>query len=81
MAEGVDRAASPSRAKILRPDGSFGRKEIPINVNKILAGKNKDLSLQPDDILFIPSSAFKSASMRGLESAIQVASGVAIYRL
>lgn len=81
MAEGVDRAASASRAKILRQNGSLGRKEIAVNVNKILAGKSKDLSLQPDDILFVPSSALKSASMHGIESAIQLASGVAIYRL
>ncbi len=33
-----------------------------------------------NDILFIPNSAAKSATLRGVEAAIQVATGVVVWR-
>ena len=81
MAEGLDRVASGGNARILRsPDGASTRTEIPVDVNKILAGKTSDVSMLANDILFIPNSAAKSATLRGVEAAIQVATGVVIWR-
>jgi polysaccharide biosynthesis/export protein len=81
MAEGLDPLASPSTAKILREsDGGANRVEIPVDVHKILTGKISDVQMRANDILFIPNSASKSAAMRGLETAIQLGTGVAIYR-
>jgi len=81
MAEGLDRVASPSTAKILREsDGGASRKEIPVDVRKMLAGKTGDVPMLTNDILFIPNSASKNAAVRGLEVAIQVGTGLAIYR-
>jgi len=59
------------------PDGP---KEIPIRLKNILGAKATDLVLQPDDILFIPSSAAKSAARRSIEAVVQTATGIAIYR-
>jgi hypothetical protein len=36
--------------------------------------------LQPDDILFIPSSLPKKAAIRAIEAAIQIGTGVAVFR-
>ena len=81
MAEGLDPLASPSTAKILREsDGGAHRVEIPVDVHKILTGKISDVQMRANDILFIPNSTSKSAAMRGLETAIQLGTGVAIYR-
>ena len=81
MAEGLDRVASPGNARILRASGgATSRAEIPVDVNKILTGKIGDVQLLANDILFVPNSAAKSAAMRGLEAAIQLGTGVAIYR-
>ena len=81
MAEGLDRVASGGNARILRSsDGASTRAEIPVDVNKILAGKTSDVSMLANDILFIPNSAAKSATLRGVEAAIQVATGVVIWR-
>ena len=81
MAEGLDRVAAPSNARILRAsDGTTKRAEIPVDVNRILTGKISDVPMLANDILFIPNSAAKSAAMRGLEAAIQLGTGVAIYR-
>lgn len=81
LAEGLDRAAAPQNARILRTvDGAQQRTEIYVDLKKILAGKSSDVPLMPNDVLFIPNNASKSALIRGLEAAIQVGTGVAIYR-
>jgi polysaccharide export outer membrane protein len=80
MAEGLQPRAAPGRARILRTGGPGGeRQETPVNVSKILAGKDPDITLQPSDILFIPNSASKSATIRGLEAALQIGTGLVIW--
>jgi polysaccharide biosynthesis/export protein len=80
MAEGLDHEASPSTARILRESEGASRSEIPVDVRKMLAGKTGDVPMLTNDILFIPNSTPKSAAVRGLEVAIQVGTGIAIYR-
>ncbi len=81
MAEGLDRLASGSNARILRAsDAALTRTEIPVDVNKILSGKTNDMPMLANDVLFIPTSATKSATLRSIEAAIQVGTGVAIWR-
>jgi polysaccharide export outer membrane protein len=81
LAEGLDRAASPQNARILRSsDGTAQRTEIFVDLRKILQGKSGDVPLQPNDVLFVPNSVPKSALIRGLEAALQVGTGLAIYR-
>lgn len=80
LAEGLDKAAAPKKAKIMRAvPGTTSRIEIPVDLQKLMAGKSPDLPLRSDDILFVPNSAAKNAGSRAMEAAIQVATGVAIY--
>ncbi len=82
MAEGLIQTASPRHARILRAaEGSAQRAEIPVDIKKILSNKMADQPLLPNDILFIPDSTAKSAGMRSLETAIQMATGVVVWRL
>jgi hypothetical protein len=37
------------------------------------------MQLQPDDILFVPNSAAKSAGYRTIESIVAAATGFAVY--
>lgn len=81
LAEGLDRTAAAQNARILRStQNSPNRTEIPIDIKKILAGTAADVPLKADDILFIPASRAKSAALRTFEAAIQIGTGVAIYR-
>ena len=83
MAEGLGARAAAGHAKILRPpDGDDGgaRTDVPIDLTRILAGKAPDVVLKPADILLIPNSAAKSAAIRTIEAAIQVGTGLAIWR-
>lgn len=80
LAEGLDKGAAPKKAKIMREvPGSTTRVEIPVDLQKLMAGKSPDVPMRSDDILFVPNSAAKSAGARALEAAIQVGTGVAIY--
>jgi polysaccharide export outer membrane protein len=81
LAEGLERTAAPKSAKILRmTPGNSARTELPVNLKKILAGESSDVPLQADDILFVPNSAAKSASLRTVEAAIQITTGIIIWR-
>ncbi|MCE5306142.1 MAG: polysaccharide export protein [Acidobacteriales bacterium] len=81
LAEGAERTAAAKRAKILRsaPNQSV-RQEIPVNLKEILAGKAADVPMRADDILFVPSSLARSASVRAAEAAVQITTGLVIWR-
>lgn len=81
LADGHDRTASLKHAKIMRAvAGSDQREEIPVDLSKLMAGKGRDVPLKADDILFVPNSLAKSTALRSVEAAIQMATGVVIWR-
>lgn len=81
LAGGLDRGAAPRNARILRlAPGSENRGEIPIDLNRIMTGQAGDAPLWPEDILFVPASAPKKALGRAAEAAVQVATGIIIFR-
>jgi len=81
LAEGLSRTAGPGSARVLRPNPTGGQRlEIPVNLSQILAGKGADVSLEPDDILFVPNSAARSGTLRALEAVIQMGTGMVIWR-
>lgn len=81
LAEGLQQTAAREHAKILRAvPGSEQRVELTVNLKQIMSGKAEDIALHPNDILFVPNSAAKSAALRTLEAAIQMGTGVVIWR-
>jgi len=81
LAEGLAPGASPKKARILRQiPGGGNRKEIPVDLKKILNGKSSDVGLHANDILFVPGSTIKALSGRAFEAALSIGTGLAIYR-
>jgi polysaccharide biosynthesis/export protein len=78
LAEGSKPDAASNKSRLIRKT-SAGPEEIPIPLNKILASQAPDVKLRAEDIVFVPSSAAKSAARRSLEAIVQTATGVAIY--
>jgi hypothetical protein len=77
LAEGMNGTADRRRAKILRENPAASQRvEIAVDLKGILEGKTQDVALRGDDILFIPGSNGKKASLRALEAAIQTGSGL-----
>lgn len=80
LAEGLDKVAGAKHARILRQSAPGAeRTEIPVDVQRILDGRGKDVSLEANDILFIPTNVAKSAALRALEAAVQTGTGLAIW--
>lgn len=81
LAGGLSKTAKGSKATILRLEpGKKERQEIPTNLSKIMRGESPDVTLHADDILFVPNNAPKSAGLRAAETAIQIGTGLAIWR-
>jgi polysaccharide biosynthesis/export protein len=79
LAEGLQSTAAPGRAKVIH-ESDGGRTETPVDVQKILQGKDQDVMLKPDDILFVPTSTGKKMAFRAIEAAIQTGTGIVIWR-
>jgi hypothetical protein len=81
MASGLERTASRSNAKILRVvPGAEKRVEVAVDLKNIMDGKGQDLPMEAEDILFVPGSKSRNVALRALEAAIQMGTGVAVYR-
>lgn len=81
LAEGPTSVSARSKTRIIRTDDSSGqRTEIPVDLEKILQGREPDPSLQPRDIVFVPGSAARKGFYRAAEAAVSIVSGVIIWR-
>ena len=80
LAQGSNPNAALNAARLIRKTPE-GPKDFPLPLKNILAAKAPDLQLQPDDVVFVPGSAGKSAAKRGAEAILQMATGVAIWRI
>ena len=82
LAEGLGPDNSAHHARILRPvpGGDGTPRQIPVDVDRIFAGKSPDVQLFANDVLFIPHSGVKVTARRAMEAAIGITSGILIYR-
>jgi polysaccharide export outer membrane protein len=80
LAEGLTGTAARRSAIIIHRSEDGSRREVPVNLGKVLKGKSQDLELAANDILFVPTSTGKAAGKRGLEAAVATLSGLLIYR-
>lgn len=82
LAEDLKSTAVRNKALIIRknPQMSGQREEIPIDLKKVLAGQAPDRPMQTNDILFVPDSTGKKAMRRAAEAAIQITTGIIIWR-
>jgi polysaccharide export outer membrane protein len=80
LAGGTTRTSRPNGARIIHK-GAEGMSETPVKLKKILQAKAPDLTLKADDILFVPSSAFRTVVQDNATLAFQTASlGLVIVR-
>ena len=81
LAEGMERTAAGGKAKLLRKSASGGeRTEIRVDLTKVLANRAPDVVMQADDILVVPNNAARSLALRTVETAVNIGTGVAVFR-
>ncbi len=82
LAGGFAPNANEKEARILRrQEGSDKRLEIAVNLRKVLKGEQEDMTLRPDDILFVPHSGWKEFGKQALSTTLGIISGLTIYRV
>jgi polysaccharide biosynthesis/export protein len=82
LAEGLGSLAAGNKAIIVRQSTSQeGRKEMVVDLYQMMAGKETDVVLAPNDILFVPTSGTKKTLKVMGEIAMAAINGVAIYGL
>jgi polysaccharide export outer membrane protein len=82
MAGGTTRVSSMGGSRLLRK-GSSGYSDIHIELNKMLKGREADVQLQAEDILYVPGSTMKSAFTRAAPAVLAASSGAlgaAVYQ-
>jgi len=79
MAHGLNRDAKKDATKLIRK-GPNGLVEIPVPLSKIMSAKASDIELHPDDIVFVPNNAAKTAARRGVDTALSLITGVTLVR-
>jgi len=65
MAGGLKYSAALSRARVIRTTEGNKHVEIMLDLRKLMQGKQQDVALVSDDILFIPANTFKSMLVSG----------------
>jgi polysaccharide biosynthesis/export protein len=78
LAGGTNHTAKLGGARIIRKT-SVGMTETPVHIKQMLEAKIPDVTLQADDILFIPISTARVAAGRSFEAAMAMATAVGIY--
>jgi polysaccharide export outer membrane protein len=77
LAGGTNHTAKLGGIRIIRK-GPAGMTETRIPLKKMLEAKAPDITLQADDILFVPLSGVREAASTGMNAAISSAVGLAV---
>jgi polysaccharide export outer membrane protein len=80
LAGGTTRTANLGGTRIIRR-GPGGLSETSVELKKILRAKAPDVTMQADDILFVPTSAAKVFTGRAMEAAMQAATAASIVAI
>lgn len=81
LAHGLGGYAKPDDAVIYRLNPNKGEREaIPVHIKQIEQNKTQDVAMKSNDILFVPDSLARKIAVRATEAAVQIGSGVLIYR-
>jgi polysaccharide biosynthesis/export protein len=77
MAHGTTKDASLNGARLVRRTPT-GVTDVQVPLKKIMQSKAPDIELEPEDILFVPTSAGKQATRRTIDTIMSVAGAAAI---
>jgi polysaccharide export outer membrane protein len=82
LAEGLKPTAIRKRSLIIHQDANqpSARHEEMLDLGRIFAGKSPDAVLRANDILFVPDSTSQKAIRRAAEAAVEITTGVIIFR-
>jgi polysaccharide export outer membrane protein len=81
LAHGMNGFCKPNQAVIMRNNPVTGQRDIiPVRIKDIENQKTDDVKMNSNDILYVPDSLGLRVLAKGSEAALQIGTGVAIYR-
>jgi polysaccharide export outer membrane protein len=80
LAQGTKPSSYAQRTLLLRASGSGTRVVQKVKLDDVLRGKQVDITMQPDDIVFIPPSVLKAAGKSALTAAVGFATQAYFYQ-
>ncbi len=81
VAHGLAGFSKADNSVIFRTNPETGKRdEIPVHIKQMQKNKADDVVMKSNDILYVPDSKGLKALARGTEAAINIATGVALYR-
>jgi polysaccharide export outer membrane protein len=81
LAHGLGGYAKPDDAVIYRRNPNTGvREAIPVHIRQIEKNKSEDIAMKSNDILYVPDSLARKIAVRSAEAAVQIGTGILIYR-
>jgi polysaccharide export outer membrane protein len=79
LAQGTTFSAAAKRGIIFRANPETGqREEVKVDISAIMNGKKPDIALQPNDMIIVPNSRFKSISNTVLSTMGMAASQIPV---
>jgi polysaccharide biosynthesis/export protein len=79
LAQGAKPSSYTQRTLLLRSSGNGTRVVQNVKLEDVLRGRKVDITMQPDDIVFIPPSILKAAGKAALTSAVGFATQAFFY--
>jgi polysaccharide export outer membrane protein len=79
LAQGLNSVASHHGVIVRQSTSDKSRVEIPVDIGQMMEGKNTDVVLAPNDILYIPTSGTKKTLKAMGDVAMATVNGIAIY--
>ncbi|MFN8062097.1 MAG: hypothetical protein U0Q12_23295 [Vicinamibacterales bacterium] len=70
-----------SQGILVRYEAGGQRKEIPVDYGAVLAGRQPDLEIHPNDIIFVPGSRGKSVGLSLLTAIPAIVQNAALLAL
>jgi polysaccharide biosynthesis/export protein len=80
LAQGTKPSSYPQRTLLLRDSGSGTRLVQKVKLDNVLRGKQVDITIQPDDIVYVPPSVLKAAGKSALTAAVGFATQAYFYQ-
>jgi hypothetical protein len=81
LAGGLQSTAKADSAVILRKDQTGQQREMIVHLKKIMQRQDEDVTLLPNDILFVPESNGKRAAFRLAQVALGIGAAAAVLRV
>jgi polysaccharide export outer membrane protein len=81
MSGGLNFGAALSKVVIIRRTPTDEHVEIQLDLKKVMDGKEKDVALASDDVLLVPSNAFKRGLAAGGAGIVSATAAGVVYRV